>query len=109
MTANLRFNSPHSPAMTLFVIACIIILAGIGFRDAWPPDEPRFVLVAKEMVESGQWLIPMRGGEIYPDKPPIFMWSIALVYWLTGSLKVAMLLPNAIASIITLALTSPGL
>lgn len=105
MIANIRCNSPHSPAMTLFVIACIIILAGIGFRDAWPPDEPRFVLVAKEMVESGQWLIPMRGGEIYPDKPPIFMWSIALVYWLTGSLKVAMLLPNAIASIITLALT----
>lgn len=94
-----------SPALTLFIIAGIMIFSGIGFRDAWPPDEPRFALVAKEMVASGQWLIPMRGGEIYPDKPPVFMWCIAFVYLLTGSLKVAILLPNAIASLITLGLT----
>jgi 4-amino-4-deoxy-L-arabinose transferase-like glycosyltransferase len=89
----------------LFVVATIIIFSGLGFRDAWPPDEPRFALVAKEMVTSGQWLIPMRGGEIYPDKPPVFMWGIALFYVLTGSLSVAMLLPNAIASLITLTVT----
>ena len=92
-------------AIILFVVATVIIFAGIGVRDAWPPDEPRFALVAKEMVTSGQWLIPMRGGEIYPDKPPIFMWCIALFYLVTGSLSVAMLLPSAIASLITLALT----
>ncbi|WDT86841.1 ArnT family glycosyltransferase [Alteromonas sp. 009811495] len=92
-------------AIILFVVATVIIFAGIGVRDAWPPDEPRFALVAKEMVTSGQWLIPMRGGEIYPDKPPIFMWCIALFYLMTGSLSVAMLLPSAIASLITLALT----
>jgi 4-amino-4-deoxy-L-arabinose transferase-like glycosyltransferase len=89
----------------LFVVAAIIIFSGLGFRDAWPPDEPRFALVAKEMVTSGQWLIPMRGGEIYPDKPPVFMWGIALFYVLTGSLSVAMLLPNAIASLVTLTVT----
>ena len=89
----------------LFLAAVTIILTGIGFRDAWPPDEPRFVLVAKEMVQTGQWLIPMRGGEIYPDKPPVFMWAIALVYLITGNMKIAMLLPNAIASIVTLVLT----
>jgi 4-amino-4-deoxy-L-arabinose transferase-like glycosyltransferase len=92
-------------AFMLFVVAAVVIFAGIGVRDAWPPDEPRFALVAKEMVTSGQWLIPMRGGEIYPDKPPIFMWCIALFYLVTGSLSVAMLLPSAIASLITLALT----
>ena len=92
-------------AFILFVVATVIIFAGIGVRDAWPPDEPRFALVAKEMVTSGQWLIPMRGGDIYPDKPPIFMWCIALFYLVTGSLSVAMLLPSAIASLITLALT----
>lgn len=89
----------------LFLSAVAIILAGIGFRDAWPPDEPRFVLVAKEMVQTGHWLIPMRGGEIYPDKPPVFMWAIALVYLITGNMKIAMLLPNAITSIVTLVLT----
>nr|WP_233094959.1 glycosyltransferase family 39 protein [Alteromonas sp. IB21] len=89
----------------MFFFACALILIGLGFRDAWPPDEPRFALVAKEMVNSGQWLVPMRGGEIYPDKPPVFMWCIAFFYLITGSLKVAMLLPNAIASLVTLGLT----
>ncbi|MBK9088090.1 MAG: hypothetical protein IPL90_03190 [Holophagales bacterium] len=37
------------------------------------------------MVESGQWLFPMRGGELYPDKPPVFMWAIALFLKATGS------------------------
>ena len=95
----------NSHASTLFFFACALILIGLGFRDAWPPDEPRFALVAKEMVNSGQWLVPMRGGEIYPDKPPVFMWCIAFFYLITGSLKVAMLLPNAIASLVTLGLT----
>jgi 4-amino-4-deoxy-L-arabinose transferase and related glycosyltransferases of PMT family len=65
----LLFNR-NSHASTLFFFACALIFVGLGFRDAGPPDEPRFAFVAKEMVISGQWLVPMRGGEIYPDKPP---------------------------------------
>lgn len=29
------------------------LFAGIGLRDPWPADEPRFAQVAREMVESG--------------------------------------------------------
>lgn len=39
----------------LLVVAAIIIFAGIGLRDPWPADEPRFVEVAREMVQSGNW------------------------------------------------------
>tara|TARA_R110000772_G_scaffold118590_4_gene224248 strand:- start:2024 stop:3781 length:1758 start_codon:yes stop_codon:yes gene_type:complete len=88
----------------LLVISCSLILVGLGLRDPWPADEPRFALIAKDMVDSGQWFFPMRGGELYPDKPPIFMWSIAVFYWLLGSLKVAFLLPSALASIATVLL-----
>ena len=76
----------------------------MGLRDPWPADEPRLALVAKQMVESGQWLFPFRGGEIYPDKPPMFMWGIALFYQLTGSMRVAFLLPNLLAGLGCLAL-----
>ncbi|MBA6290215.1 glycosyltransferase family 39 protein [Colwellia sp. MB3u-4] len=85
----------------LFIIALSIILVGIGLRDPWPADEPRFAQVAREMVETGQWFFPMRGGELYPDKPPVFMWSIAILYWLTDSITVSFLLPSAICSIVT--------
>ncbi len=85
-----------------FLFAAVLILAGTGLRSPWPADEPRFALIAKEMVESGQWLFPLRGGEYYPDKPPVFMWSIAVFYALTGSLKLAFLLPSALCSLLTL-------
>jgi 4-amino-4-deoxy-L-arabinose transferase-like glycosyltransferase len=61
----------------LLIFAIALIFTGIGLREPWPADEPRFAQIAKEMVETGQWFFPMRGGELYPDKPPIFMWSIA--------------------------------
>ena len=67
-------------------LTLIALFAGIGLRAPWPADEPRFAQVAREMVESGQWLFPTRGGEFYPDKPPVFMWLIALFYQLTGQL-----------------------
>jgi 4-amino-4-deoxy-L-arabinose transferase-like glycosyltransferase len=86
----------------LLIFSASIILLGMGLRDPWPADEPRFAQVAREMVESGQWFFPMRGGELYPDKPPIFMWAIALFYLLTGSLKVAFLLPSALCAMLTI-------
>jgi len=86
----------------LLLFAFVIIFIGIGLRAPWPADEPRFAEVAKEMVVSGNWFFPMRGGELYPDKPPVFMWCIAFFYWLTGNINVSFLLPNAIASLITL-------
>lgn len=103
-----RFLLEASPRQTLgwlMLLALVILAAGIGLRDPWPADEPRFALVAKEMVESGRWLFPMRGGEIYPDKPPMFMWGIALGYLVTGSLKAAFLLPSLLAGLGTLLLT----
>ncbi len=88
----------------LLLIALVVLGAGLGLRDPWPADEPRFALIAREMVESGQWLFPMRGGELYPDKPPLFMWGIAIGYVLTGSIKVAFLLPSLLAGLLTILL-----
>ncbi|WP_430457901.1 ArnT family glycosyltransferase [Rheinheimera sp.] len=82
--------------------AVLLIVTGIGLRDPWPADEPRFALIAKEMVDSGQWFFPSRAGEYYPDKPPVFMWAIALFYQLTDSLNLAFLLPSALGALLTL-------
>ena len=87
-----------------WIVAVLVLGAGLGLRDPWPADEPRFALVARQMVESGQWLFPMRGDELYPDKPPLFMWIQALFYALTGNLRIAFLLPSLLAALGTLAL-----
>ena len=72
-------------AWIFFAIAFAVLAAGFGLRDPWPADEPRFVLVAKQMVESGDFLFPHRGAELYPDKPPFYFWLLSLAYGLVGS------------------------
>lgn len=83
-----------------FMLAALVVLAaGIGLRDPWPPDEPRFALVAHQMLSSGQWLFPHRGIELYSDKPPLLMWCEAATFWLTGNWRGAFLLPSLLAGL----------
>jgi 4-amino-4-deoxy-L-arabinose transferase-like glycosyltransferase len=88
----------------LLAFALLLLASGIGLRDPWPADEPRFALVAKQMVDSGEWLFPHRGNELYSDKPPMFMWMQASAYALTGSWRIAFLLPSLLAGLLTLGL-----
>ena len=90
----------------LLATGLLILAAGIGLRDPWPADEPRFALIAQEMVESGNWLLPHIGGVLYPDKPPLFFWLVAAFYLLTGSIRVAILMPGVVAGIGVLLLVS---
>jgi 4-amino-4-deoxy-L-arabinose transferase-like glycosyltransferase len=76
-----------------------LIVTGIGLRDPWPADEPRFALIARDMAASGQWLIPLVGGDVYADKPPLFFWIMAALLKITGSLRWAFLLPSAFAAV----------
>jgi len=80
--------------LLMLLVAAAVLAAGMGLRDPWPADEPRFALIARDMALSGNWLIPYIGGVPYPDKPPVFFWLIGLAYLLTGSLRVAFLLPG---------------
>jgi len=88
--------------LLFFLIAFVVLAAGMGLRDPWPADEPRFTLVAEQMVESGEWLITHRGSELYSDKPPLFMALQAAAYELTGHWRIAFLLPSLLASLGTL-------
>ncbi len=83
----------------LLLVAAIVLAAGLGLRDPWPADEPRFALIAKDMVEGGAWLIPRVGGVLYPDKPPLFFWLVAALLSITDSLRVAFLLPAFFAGL----------
>jgi 4-amino-4-deoxy-L-arabinose transferase-like glycosyltransferase len=83
----------------LLGLVLALVATGIGLRDPWPADEPRFALIARDMVASGQWLIPQVGGDLYQDKPPLFFWAVGLFLLITGSLRVAFLLPSLLACI----------
>jgi 4-amino-4-deoxy-L-arabinose transferase-like glycosyltransferase len=98
-------NSSTRDRWLLALLALLLIGAGIGLRDPWPADEPRFVLIAQQMLDSGNWLIPHRGIEIYSHKPPVFMWIQASMLTLFGSSKIGFLLPALFSSMLVLWLT----
>lgn len=94
-----------SAGLPLVLLYAVLVLgAGLGLRDPWPPDEPRFALIAREIVETGQWLFPQVAGELYADKPPLFFWVVAGLYGISGSLRAAIFLPALVAGIAVLVL-----
>jgi 4-amino-4-deoxy-L-arabinose transferase-like glycosyltransferase len=87
------------PLLLLIGLTLLAVGTGIGLRDPWGVDEERFLGVALEMLQGRSVLILYRAGEPYPDKPPLFMWILALVYQLTGSPRIAFRLPGLAAAI----------
>jgi 4-amino-4-deoxy-L-arabinose transferase-like glycosyltransferase len=88
----------------LALFAIMVLGIGIGLRDPWPSDEPRFTLAAKQMVESGDWLFPHRGIELYADKPPMLMWLEAASFEIVRNWRIAFMLPSFLAALGTLLL-----
>ncbi len=93
-----RFKTLGAERLALIALAVVLVGAGIGWRQPMNVDEERFLGVALEMLQSGNWFIPHRAAEIYGDKPPLFMWTVALFSQLTGSPKVALYLPGLMSA-----------
>lgn len=91
-------------ALLVLTLAALLLLAGVGLRDPWPSDEPRFATIARDMLASGDWLFPRIGGELYADKPPLFFWLLAASIFATGSVRLGFLLPSVVAGFATVAL-----
>ena len=88
----------------ILLAVLLLIASGYGLRDPWPADEPRFASLARDMVESGQWLFPRVGGDLYQDKPPAYFWLLATAYAVIGSVRWSFLLPSMLAATGTLVL-----
>lgn len=88
----------------LLGLGLLLIATGIGVRDPWPADEPRFALIVRDMVATGEWLLPKVGGDVYADKPPLYFWSMGLALLATGSLRIAFLLPSLLSGLACLAM-----
>lgn len=86
------------------LIACAVwLLASAGWRPLMLPDEGRYVGIAWEMLNSGNWLVPTLDGMPFFHKPPLFYWITTAALQLFGAHawvgRLASVLP-AIAAII---------
>ena len=71
------------------LLAALVALAlWLGTRggdlDIYEGGEAREALVARAMLDTGDWVLPLWNGTVVPSKPPLFHWLIVLGARLTG-------------------------
>jgi len=67
-------------------------------------DEHRYPVIARDMLERGEYLLPYFQGHVHLAKPPLTYWAIVLGYKLCGENPWGARLPNALAFAVTVAL-----
>jgi 4-amino-4-deoxy-L-arabinose transferase-like glycosyltransferase len=92
--------------LILLAIGVLVFFFKIGERDLWEPDETRYALIAREMRQGGNWIVPSLDGALYQEKPPLFFWLINLsTFFLGENTEVANRLPSALAGLFTVFVT----
>jgi 4-amino-4-deoxy-L-arabinose transferase-like glycosyltransferase len=86
------------------VAALVVLVLGIYFtRLAAVPvcgEESRWASAAREMIASGDWVVPRQQGTIFPERPPLGSWAMAAVGLVRGDLDlIAVRLPSALATL----------
>lgn len=77
-------SSSVKPLLIILAVGIPFLFWGIASIDFLDPDEGMYGAIALEMVESGDWVIPHFNGLPYLEKPPLYFWLSALMFWLTG-------------------------
>jgi len=86
--------------VAVIAIAALLFLLKLGDLPLLSYNEARRALAIEQMVNSGNWLIPYRNGEIYITKPPLFYWLGAISETVFGRQNEwALRLPNALLGI----------
>jgi 4-amino-4-deoxy-L-arabinose transferase-like glycosyltransferase len=81
-------------------------LALAGFRPLFNPDEGRYAEIPREMLASGDWVIPRLDGLVYIEKPPLQYWATGLVYRIFGTTGWAARLYTALCGLATVLVTA---
>ena len=98
--------SSRSHYATLLGVGLVLFFVNLGGIDLWPPDEPRFAEVTREMLLSGDYLVPRVNGSPYNEKPPLLFWTQAITaHALGGMSEVAARVPSAVSGILVVLMT----
>jgi 4-amino-4-deoxy-L-arabinose transferase-like glycosyltransferase len=97
------------PLVIVLVASIASLAVGIAATPFWDEDEPRFAAIARTMVDTGDWVVPMFNDELAVDKPVLMHWAMAAAYTLFGTSEIVARLPAAVATLLTaLALLRAG-
>ena len=72
------------PIAALFFLAALVMLWKLGEGNLTHWDEAIYAQVSKEILESGSWLTLHWEYKPWFEKPPLFIWSTAILFELFG-------------------------
>ena len=101
--------APKHPLVVVVVAAAVTLAVGFAPMPFWDEDEPRFAAIARTMLETGDWVVPMYNDTLAVDKPVLMHWCMAACYRLFGVSEIPARIPSALAALVTaLALLRAG-
>ncbi len=83
--------------LILFVVLYFYRLGSVGLIDV---DEPRYAEAGREMLESGNWVVPYFNYSVRFDKPVFFYWLEAISMKVFGVNEFSARLPSALCAIL---------
>ena len=85
------------PAIPLLFFALLYLLP-LNERPLFWPDEFRYAEIPREVLASGDWVVPRLNGLRYFEKPPLGYWLTATSMAVFGETPFAARLPSALAA-----------
>jgi hypothetical protein len=98
----MRAQSAYRPRLLLILAGAVgLLLLGNARVPLWDRDEPRYAECSREMLQSGDWVVPRFLGELRTHKPPLIYWCQAAAMAVFGDTGQAARLPSTVAVITT--------
>src|SRR4029079_494291 len=86
----------------------LLIFIGVTTRPITRSSEGRVARVAQEMLETGDWIVPLLTGECRKERPPLSSWIVAGLVKITGAERVDAIhafIPPGLAALALILLT----
>ena len=84
-----KYSSSALHIGLLIALCGVLYFPYLGRVPFFDKGEPREAMAVQDIVQRGEWLFPLKRATAIPSKPPLFHWSAALTYQVTGRLDEA--------------------
>jgi len=106
MSANDTPARRRTAPIAMAVAFTVLWFALLGVRPLFNPDEGRYAEIPREMLATGDWLVPRLDGLVYIEKPPLQYWATALSFELFGVNVWAARLYSGLCGLLTVLVTA---
>ena len=97
----------ESPEVDRWFATAIVLALAFLFvfdHDAWTPDEPRVIELARS-IRATSWAVPTLNGTNFLEQPPLYYWSVAAGYRAFGTSVGVARAVSSLFGLLTLAAT----